>query len=182
MSKFASTLFSTSLLLAALSGAAPASGYKETLNLQGVIFDVSATEGAGSSTLTIKPSGLKAVNDPVTHEIAGRVVRAEVADIDANGDPEIYVFTVSNGDPKRGGVIAYAVNKKKSMSQIFIPDFTEDPKLSAGYTGGDESAIVETTLVTRFKIGKDGKWRQLQYKLKPGEAGWKLVLDKVVEF
>jgi hypothetical protein len=74
------------------------------------------------------------------------------------------------------------VNKKKSISQTSVPDFTEDPKLAAGYAGGDDSAVVETSLVTRFRIGNDGKWRQLQYKLKPGEAGWKLVLDKVVEF
>jgi hypothetical protein len=182
MSKVAPTLLSTFLILAALPSAAAASGYNETLTLQGISFEVSAAENGATSKLTIKPSGLKAVNDPVTHDIAGRVLRAEVADIDSNGDPEIYVFTASNGDPKRGGIIAYAVNKKRSISQIYVPDFTEDPKFAAGYAGGDESAVVETSLVTRFKIANDGKWRQLQYKLMPGEAGWKLVLDKVVEF
>ena len=119
----------------------------------------------------------------------GRVLRAEVADIDANGDPEIYVFTVSNGD-QLGGVIAYSTNNKKSMSQIFVPAITDDAKNKIGYIGGDESAIVENSLVTRFKLytGYDseyrptGKWRQLQYKLLSGEAGWKMVLDRVEEF
>jgi hypothetical protein len=181
MSKVSAALFSTFLMLAVLPCAASA-GYTETLTMQGISFEVSAAENGATTKLTIKPSGLKVVNDPVVHDIAGRVLRAEVADIDSNGDPEIYVFTASNGDPKRGGVIAYAANKKKSISQIFVPDFTDDPKLAAGYAGGDESAVVETSLVTRFKIGSSEKWRQLQYKLKPGEAGWKLVLDKVVEF
>jgi hypothetical protein len=44
--------------------------------------------------------------------------------------------------------------------------------------------------VTRFKIHEGtgaqardtGKWRQIQYKLKPGEAGWKMVVDQVVEY
>ena len=181
MLKVASNLLATFGILAALPCAASA-GYNETLTMQGISFEVPAAESGDTSKLTIKPSGLKAVNDPVTHDIAGRVLRAEVADIDSNGDPEIYVFTASNSDPKRGGIIAYAVNKKKSMSPIFVPDFTEDPKLAAGYAGGDESAVVETSFVTRFKIGSGEKWRQLQYKLKPGEAGWKLVLDKVVDF
>ena len=168
---------------------ATASEYKESLTLQGITFELSATENAGASTLTIKPSGLKAMNDPVVQDVPGRVLRAEIADIDSNGDPEIYVFTVDE-KAKRGGVVGYAVNKKKSMSPIFVPDFTEDPKLSAGYAGGDESAVVETFLVTRFKIYEGSgasakptdKWRQLQYKLKPGEAGWKLVLSKITEY
>jgi hypothetical protein len=80
------------------------------------------------------------------------------------------------------------VNHKKSMSQIFIADFALDPKLAAGFVGGDESAVVETTFVTRFRIQTAAsnkpadKWRQLQYKLRPGETGWKLVLHKVEEF
>ncbi len=175
-------------VLATTSSYAVAADYKETLTLQGVTFEVSAKQDAGKSKLTIKPLALRAVNDPVSHVIDGSVVRAEVADIDSNGDPEIYVFTILNAEPKRGGVVAYAVNNKKSMSQIYIPDFAADPKLAAGFAGGDESAIVETTFVTRFRIQNAAtakstdKWRQLQYKLKPGEAGWKLVLHKVEEF
>lgn len=56
--------------------------------------------------------------------------------------------------------------------------------------GHDEFAVVEGTFVQRFPIYKDtdtnvqptGKTRQLQYKLKAGEAGWVLRLDKAVEY
>jgi len=178
------------LTVAVLSpAAAKAENYKDQFSLHGITFDVASTQDGANTKLTITPSGLKAVNDPVTHDIDGRVLRAEVADIDANGDPEIYVFTVSNGD-QLGGVIAYSTNNKKSMSQIFVPAITDDAKNKIGYIGGDESAIVENSLVTRFKLytgyGSEyrpsGKWRQLQYKLRPGEAGWKMVLDRVEEF
>ncbi len=176
-------------LCGACPAAAAASDFAGRFTLHGITFDVTSTKGDGTSKLTITPSGLKSANDPVTHDIDGRVVRAEVADIDGNGDPEIYVFTVSNIDGI-GGVIAYSTNKKKSMSQIYVPSIADDAKNRAGYIGGDESAVVEGTLVTRFKLysgfGSEyrptGKWRQLQYKLRPGEAGWKMVLDKVVEF
>ena len=172
-----------------LATAAAADDFKDKLSLHGITFAVTSTQDGANTKLTITPSGLKVVNEPVTHDINGRVVRAEVADIDANGDPEIYVFTVSNGD-QVGGVIAYSTNNKKSMSQIYVPAIADDAKNNVGYVGGDESAIVENTLVTRFKLysgyGSEyrptGKWRQLQYKLRPGEAGWKLVLDKVVEY
>ena len=93
-------------VLATTTSHAAAGDYKETLTLQGITFEVSAAQNAGLSKLIIKPSGLKAVNDPVSHDIEGRVVRAEVADIDSNGDPEIYVFTISNSEPKRGCVVA----------------------------------------------------------------------------
>jgi hypothetical protein len=50
-------------------------------------------------------------------------------------------------------------------------------------------AVVETVLARRFPIYgagdppvPTGQTRQLQYKLKPGEAGWVLSLDRVVEY
>jgi hypothetical protein len=56
--------------------------------------------------------------------------------------------------------------------------------------GHDEFAVVENTLVRRFPVYKDGDSnaapsggvRQLQYKLKPGEANWQLKLDRRVEY
>ena len=50
--------------------------------------------------------------------------------------------------------------------------------------------MVENTLVQRFPVYKEGDanaeptggTRQLQYKLEPGEAGWVLRVDKVVEY
>ena len=56
--------------------------------------------------------------------------------------------------------------------------------------GHDDFAVVEGTLVRRFPVYKDGGSnaapsggvRQLQYKLKPGEANWQLKLDRVVEY
>jgi len=114
----AKVLIASAISVFGLTSPASASDYEESLTLQGVTFSVSATQSGGKSKLSITPSGLKAVNDAVTHDIDGRVVRAEVADIDANGDPEIYVFTATTGD-NVGGIIAYSTNNKKSMSQIY---------------------------------------------------------------
>jgi hypothetical protein len=58
-----------------------------------------------------------------------------------------------------------------------------------GYHGHDEMAVVETVVARRFPIYgagdpplPSGRTRQLQYKLKPGEVGWVLTLDRVVEY
>ena len=87
-------------------------------------------------------------------------------------------------------LIAYSANKKKSLSEIYLPPFTDDPKLAKGYRGHDDIAMVEGIVAQRFPIYKDtdtddkptGGWRQLQYKLTQGEASWVLKLDKVLEF
>jgi hypothetical protein len=47
--------------------------------------------------LTITPSGLSIANDVIKQEIDGSVTGAEVADVNADGSPEIYVYVNSAG-------------------------------------------------------------------------------------
>ena len=87
-------------------------------------------------------------------------------------------------------MVAYSANKKKSLSPITLPELADNPDHSKGYMGHDEFAVVENVLARRFPTYKKGdtnskptgKTRQLQYKLKAGEAGWILRVDKVVEY
>ncbi len=115
---------------------------------------------------------------------------AEVADLNVDGSPELYVYITLPGDNARGKVLAWSANKKKSLSEIYVPELAPgDPKLK-GYRGHDEFAVVENILARRFPIYKDGDvdakpsggMRQFQYKLTAGEAGWKLRLDKTIEY
>jgi len=116
-------------------------------------------------------------------------VGAEVADLDANGSPELYVYVRSAGSGSYGSLVAYAANKRKSLSGIYLPPVTENATIAKGYLGHDEFAVVENRLVQRFpsiatgdtNANPTGGSRQVQYKLVPGEAGWKLVIDRVVE-
>jgi hypothetical protein len=80
-------------------------------------------------------------------------------------------------------VIGYSPNKGKSLSQIYFPELDKNSAALKGYMGHDEFAIVENSLVRRFKIYDSNakptaKIRQLEYKLKPGEATKKFVLNK----
>ena len=80
--------------------------------------------------------------------------------------------------------MALSANKKKSMSQIAVPELT--PKQAKGYRGGDEFALVENAIARRFTLHNGDKptdrMRQLQYKLRPGEASWVLKVNRATEF
>jgi hypothetical protein len=140
--------------------------------------------------LSIVPTGLSGGKAPIVAEVDGVVVGADVGDLDVDGYPEIYVFTQSAGSGSYGSVIAYAANKKKSLSPVTLPDLSDDQGLAAGYTGHDEFAVVEDRLMRRFKLSGAGDTnavpgavtRQIQYRLEAGEAGWILRVDNVSQF
>lgn len=194
----ASTAASTVPQAAATTAATPTgvsttgapAAFDKTLTWKGITFRVTAANDSSAGTVTIVPSGLTVTSDTITQEIDGTVVGAEVADLDVNGWPELYVFTRSAGSGSYGSVIGQAVNNGKSLSAIFLPDIAEDAKLAQGYMGHDEFAIVENSLARRFPIyapgdtnaAPSGKMRQVSYALAAGEAGWVLRTRDVTEF
>jgi len=173
---------------AAKAASAPHAPFDQTLELLGISFHVTSPNSAAGNSLKIVPSGLAIDNTPISRDIDGVVTSAEVGDINADGSPEIYVYVTAPGSDARASLVAYSANNKKSLSEIYLPplDGTANAK---GYQGHDEMAVVETVVARRFPIYgagdppvPTGRTRQLQYKLKPGEAGWVLNLDRVVEY
>ena len=136
------------------------------------------------------PSGLTIDNAPIVRSIEGQITRAEVADLNADGSPEVYIYIRSAGSGSYGTLVAFSANRRRSLSEIYLPPVSDDAKAAQGYMGHDDFAVVEGTLVRRFPVYKDGDSnaapsggvRQLQYKLKPGEANWQLKLDRVVDY
>ncbi|WP_083760388.1 PliI family lysozyme inhibitor of I-type lysozyme [Sulfurovum sp. NBC37-1] len=159
-------------------------GFDKVLKLQGITFHVQATNEGSLNQLTITPSGLEIDNRVIEQEIDGSVTGAEVADINGDGSPEIYVYVTSAGSGSYGTLVAYSANNKKSLSGIYLPPLEDDKKNSVGYMGHDEFAVIENSLARRFPVyNKEdsnakptGGTRQLEYKLVPGEASWQLKL------
>ena len=184
----ASLLFFNSLV--SVHALADAAGFDAILELQGIQFHVSSANAGSLNTLRIVPSGLEIDNSPIVREIAGVVTGAEVADLDSNGSPEIYVYVHSAGSGTYGSLIGYSANRRKSLSEIYLPPVTENEAAARGYMGHDQFAVVENALVQRFPIYREGDvnakptggTRQIQYRLVPGEAGWILRVDRVVEY
>jgi hypothetical protein len=158
--------------------------FNQKFTLHGISFQVTSQ----GKKLRFVPSGLKIDNTPIERDIEGTVTGADIGDINVDRSPEIYVYIKDSKD--NASLIAYSANKKKSLSEIYLPPFTDDSKLAKGYRGHDDIAMVEGIIALRFPIYKDndtddkptGGMRQLQYKLTQGEASWTLKLDKMLEF
>jgi hypothetical protein len=161
-------------------------GFDQTYELQGISFQISSANNSSINNLTIQPNGLEIDNSSINVEIDGTVTAAEIADLDGNGWPEIYVYVNSAGSGSYGSLVAFAVNKGKSISDIYLPPISDDKVNSNSYMGHDEFAVVENILARRFPIylendsnsSPSGGTRQLQYKLIMGEASWILKLDR----
>jgi hypothetical protein len=170
-------LFSTTMVLA------NETSFNQTFKLHGIQFKVTAQV----NQLRILPAGLKIDNSPIELDIDGVVTGADIGDINVDGSPEIYVYIKTKG---KGALIAYSANHNKSLSDIYLPPMTDNPKLAKGYRGHDEFMLVENIIAQRFPIYKDndsdgkptGGWRQLQYRLVPGEANWQLKLDQTIDY
>ena len=177
------------LLVGALPSTAWAgAGFHKTLNLQGISFQVHSSGEGSQQQLTITTSGAKPALKPIRQTVNGQVVGAEVADLNGNGLPEIYVFVQGAGSGSYGELVAYAAIKGSELSPIYLQELSGAP--AQGYQGHDQFRVVESCLVRRFPIYKPGDsnakatggLRQICYKLKAGEAGWILRPTSVLQF
>jgi len=172
-------------LLAAPAAAAP---FDKTLSLQGLTFHATSANDSSAGTLRLAVEGLKEKAAPIEKSIDGAVTDAEIADLDANGFPEVYVYTQSAGSGSYGNVIGYASNRNASVSEVYLPELSK--RDARGYQGHDKFSVVEQYLVRRFPIYRPGDanakatggMRQIQYRLRPGEAGWILRRVKAIDF
>ncbi len=172
-------------LLSLLTGmAAP---FSQKASLQGITFQVKSPNADSDNTVTVTAKGLSEDSRPITTKVEGTVTGMEVADINTDGAPEVYIFIAA---PNRGELLAFSSNKNKSLSSIFLPELEEETTGSPVYRGGDQFAVLENALGRRFPLfpktagttSATGKIRQVQYKLVPGESGWQLKPYRVTDF
>lgn len=157
-------------------------GFDQTLELQGIRFHVSSANNSSINQLRVEPAGLEIDNSSFEAEVDGAVVGAEMGDIDANGSPELYVFVSSAGSGSYGSLAAWAVNNRKSLSQIYLPPLDQAPDAIEGYMGHDRFRVTSNAVERTFPIycagdvnskPTGGTWL-VRYELVPGEAGWAL--------
>lgn len=163
--------------------------FQKVLTLQNVTFEVTSIGEGSIRQLFINTKGLSESNEGIRMEIDGSVVNAEVEDLNVDGFPELVIYTQSAGSGSYGNVIGYSVNNGKSMSQISFPDLANNKEASDGYMGHDVFLIGETNLIRKFPIYKKGDTndnptggtRQIQYKLKDGEASRVFEIGNIID-
>ena len=175
-------------LLAA--GSEPSSPFFAQMVLQGVTFQVESPNDSSINLVTVRAETPEGKLGPMEFEADGTITNVEVEDLNADGFPEIYVYVNSAGSGSYGSLIAYASNRNRSLSEIYLPSLEDDPEASRGYMGHDTFAVGEGALLRRFPVYREGDsnaepsggTRQVQYRLEAGEAGWRLVPYNVVDF
>jgi hypothetical protein len=175
--------------VASQAAGAPAP-FEQRLELLGIGFHVRSPNKEAGNSVLIVPSGLQIDNTPIEVDVAGQVVGAEVADLNVDRSPELYVYVRGPAPEHRGTSVAVSANNRKSLGFINLPELSEHQGASTGYRGHDDMGVVEGRFVRRFPLyGKDGdpakptgRTRQLQYKLARGEASWVLKLDRMFEY
>ena len=153
-------------------------------------FTLQTTGGSSLSTLTLSAIGLTKDNEAQQVELDGSAYLAELADLDSDGWPEVYVYISSAGSGSYGSLVAYAINSGRSATTIYLPPIEANVEASEGYQGHDEFRVVENRLVRRYPLygegdtnaSPGGKMRQIQYRLVAGENGWNLEIDKILEY
>jgi hypothetical protein len=162
--------------------------FGKILEQNGISFHVTCANEGSLNDVTIVPSGLQEVNDPITiKEADGSVTGADVADLNNDGSPEIYIYLTSAGSGSYGSLIAYSANNKKSLSEIYLPPLEDNKEAAKGYMGHDTFTIKGNHLVRSFPLYKNtdtnaeptGGTRQIEYELVQGEATWQLKPVKV---
>jgi hypothetical protein len=161
-------------------GSSSTTAYQETLAMHGVTYRVSSPNRLRGNTLRIVPEGL-VDNSEIVLPVDGAVVGAEIADLDIDQAPEVYVYVRHSGDDGKLSLVAFSSNRNRSMSGIFLPPIEDVPGAAVGYSGHDAMAVVESAFARRFPIA-GGKYRQLQYRLAKGESGWTLKFDRMDEY
>ena len=171
------------------SGRASAAGtFQRSLSLQGVTFNVKASGEGSLQQLTITAHAGKRAFQPISETVDGHVVGAEVADLNSNSTPEIYVYVQGAGSGSYGQLVAYSASSGKHLLPIHLQELSGAP--AKGYMGHDTFSVVEGCLVRRFPIYKPsdsnakatGGLRQICYKLRNGEASWILRPTSVLQF
>lgn len=152
--------------------------FARTLSLQGIRFVVESPNLQAGNHVRITADGLANGSRVIDRDVPGPVVGADVADLDADGSPEIYVHAGGSG---RATLIAYATNRRTSLDDIYLPALEDASGAAVGFVGPERFEIVGTSLLRRFPV-EGGKTRQLRYRLHASEAGWRLRLFLTDEF
>lgn len=163
--------------------------FHKELTFQNISFDINTLWMDTIQTLTIQIEGLEKNDQNIDLEIDGMVVNAEIEDLNSDGYPEILIYTVSSGSENYGNVIGYSVTNEKSISPIYFPEISQNPRINKGYMGHDNFAIVEANLNRSFQLFTKGDSalptgyiRQIRYVLVDGEDSKKFVTSMVLEY
>jgi len=175
-----SCLISGFILFAVGKSYGQSARYDSTLKMGKVGYRIICNnKNDDKNELTVKPVGFENTARPFMFYIKGRVVKAEIDDLDNNNFPDAVVYMYGGKNGEYGNVFAFVSEQNKSIAPVALPDVMLDGKINGGYKGHDVFSLMEGTLMQKFPLYKAGDStdkpsggnRIIQYNLAGSENG-----------
>jgi hypothetical protein len=127
--------------------------------------------------LSIRPVGFENSAHEMNFFIRGRVVKAQIDDLNNDGFPDLILYVYTGPDTAYGVIYAFASQENKAIIPFGLPEVMLNGKINEGYKGHDQFTLLEGTLVQKFPLYKPGDekdkptggFRVIQYQMASGE-------------
>ena|ERR1700743_1460978 len=131
--------------------------------------------------ITVRPIGFSSDAREANFMIRGRVAKAQIDDLNADGYPDLVIFIYSDSNAIFGTAYAFISQANKTFTGCMLPDAMLDGKVNSGYKGHDQFSLMENFLLQKFPIYKPGDendkptggTRVLLYQLAKTDNGFK---------
>jgi hypothetical protein len=128
--------------------------------------------------LEVRPVGFDHEAHEANFIMHGRVLKAELADLNSDGSPDLVLYVYTDSALVYGTIYAFINKGNKSFTPCFLPDPMMDGKINEGYKGHDQFSLMEGYLLEKFPIYKTGDdkdkpsggTRVILYQLVPDEG------------
>lgn len=152
---------------------APKGPFKKKLTEGSVSFIVKSPN-TDPNSFTVTTSGMSVRNEATTVDVEGEVVRAQLADLNQDSYPEVYIFTRTASGTE--AVYAFASYRNRSYGQIYVAEAAASTSLRSPSGGTYE--LTETRLIQKFTPTQNGQrtgdTQTVTYALKKGETSYRL--------
>jgi hypothetical protein len=154
--------------------------YDKTLRFNVYTFSVSAADSASVRQMTIKAYRGKLLLTNFKVQLNGTVTNAEVADLDKNGFPELYIYSTNENSLGRVHAWQFLTERKAAITPVNWPLATDK-----AYMGQDSLWIDRASLCRKYPAyqvvkGKKvatGGTHWVRYRLRPIGSSFALVAE-----
>lgn len=156
--------------------------FEETLNQNGISFTISSPNVPERNTMVIFSTGMETLNDTFQIEVEGMIHAAQLADINGDSYPEVYVFSKEKDNDQKGEVYIFTSYRNRSYGQAFFKEVPRANALAPSTTTTDRFKLEGGKLVREVGMTVEGNAAQaapatsnIIYELRPGEASYQLI-------
>jgi hypothetical protein len=150
-------LFAGLLFVAATDAQVTINKIDSTLKIGRVGYRVTCrNKNVEINDLSVRPIGFDGSAREMAFPLRGRVLKAEIDDLNSDGYPDLVLYIYTDSAAIFGTVYAFLSEANKSVTGCVLPDPVMNGKINSGYKGHDQFILMEGNLLQKFPIYKPG--------------------------